>query len=277
MTDSALIAMGLFISVFKVFPAIRKEGASLMRAILFAAVGFLLCAVVTTRNACAEYVLNLQGAAVFTEKNDVRIPGDSGTKFSLSDDLAADTEFTGRLEAGYIHKGRDYFGIVVAPLSVESHGRADKDIRFAGTDFPAGTDLNAIFRFDSYRITWRRKLVSQDKLDIWLGVTGNIRDAAITVEGGGRQAEKTNTGFVPLINFLMDWRFAQPWSFRIAGDALVGPQGRAEDVLFAMLYDVNPSTKIIAGYRVLEGGADTTDVYTFSLFHFAVAGIEIRF
>ncbi|MBS1243215.1 MAG: hypothetical protein H6R44_970, partial [Nitrospirae bacterium] len=95
--------------------------------------------------------------------------------------------------------------------------------------------------------------------------------------GGGQQAEKTNTGFVPLINFLMDWRFAQPWSFRIAGDALVGPQGRAEDVLFAMLYDVNPSTKIIAGYRALEGGADTTDVYTFSLFHFAVAGIEIRF
>ncbi len=32
----------------------------------------------------AEYVINLQGAAVFTEKNDIRIPGDSGTKFSLT-------------------------------------------------------------------------------------------------------------------------------------------------------------------------------------------------
>jgi len=239
---------------------------------------FTLSAVfLTTAPVSAEYVVNLQGAAVFTEKNDIRIPGDSGTKFSLSDDLSADTEYTGRLEAGYIHKARDYFGIVVAPLSVESHGRVDRNIDYAGTTFPAGTNLNATFRFDSYRFTWRRKLVARDDLDVWLGVSGNIRDAEITVEGGGQRATKANTGFVPLINFLIDWRIAKPWSFRAAGDALLGPQGRAEDVLFAVMYDVNASTKLFAGYRILEGGADNAEVYTFSLFSFAVAGIEMRF
>jgi hypothetical protein len=225
----------------------------------------------------AEYVLNFQGAAVFTEKNDIRIPGNSGTKFSLSDDLSADTAYTGRLEAGYVHKERDYFGIVVAPLSVDSRGRVDRDISYAGTTFPAGTDLQATFRFDSYRVTWRRKLVSRDDLDVWIGVSGNIRDAAITVEGGGQRAEKANTGFVPLINFLIDWRFSRPWSIRAAGDALVGPQGRAEDVLFAVAYDANAATKLFAGYRILEGGADNDEVYTFSLFSFAVAGVEVRF
>jgi len=225
----------------------------------------------------AEYVINLQGAAVFTEKNDIRIPGDSGTKFSLSDDLSADIAYTGRLEAGYIHNAKDYFGIVIAPLSVDSHGRVDRDISFAGTTFPAGTDLNATFRFDSYRITWRRKLVAREDLDVWLGVSGNIRDAAITVEGGGQRAEKTNTGFVPLINFLVDWRFAKPWSLRVAGDALVGPQGRAEDVLFGVLYDLNATTKVFAGYRILEGGADNAEVYTFSLFQYAVGGMEVSF
>jgi hypothetical protein len=225
----------------------------------------------------AEYVINLQGAAVFTEKNDIRIPGDSGTKFSISDDLSADTAYTGRLEAGYIHNVKDYFGIVIAPLSVDSHGRVDRDISFAGTTFPANTDLNATFRFDSYRITWRRKLVDRERLDVWLGVTGAIRDAAITVEGGAQRAEKTNTGFVPLINFLIDWRFSRPWSFRVAGDALVGPQGRAEDVLFAVLYDIGAATKLFAGYRILEGGADNDEVYTFSLFQYAVGGMEVRF
>lgn len=225
----------------------------------------------------AEYVINLQGAAVFTEKNDIRIPGDSGTKFSLADDLSADTAYTGRLEAGYIHNAKDYFGIVVAPLNVDSHGRVDRNIDYAGTTFLAGTDLEATFRFDSYRLTWRRKLVSRDDLDVWLGMSGNIRDAAITVEGGGQRAEKTNTGFVPLINFLLDWRFSKPWSFRVAGDALVGPQGRAEDVLLALIYDIAPSTKLFAGYRVLEGGADNDEVYTFSLFHYAVAGMEFRY
>jgi hypothetical protein len=239
--------------------------------------GMLFCSLVLVSEARAEYLLNVQGAAVFTEKNDIRIPGDSGTKFSLSDDLNADTGFSGRLEAGYVHKTQDYFGIVVAPLSVDSQGRMDRDVRFAGRTFPAGTDLNATFRFDSYRITWRRKLVARDDLDVWLGVSGNIRDAAITVEGGGQQAEKSNTGFVPLVNFLVDWRFSLPWSFRVAGDALAGPQGRAEDVLFALMYDVSAATKVFAGYRILEGGADNDEVYTFSLFHFAAAGIEVRF
>jgi hypothetical protein len=227
--------------------------------------------------AFAEYSLNFQGAAVFTEKNDVSIPGDSGTKFSLSDDLHADTAFTGRIEVCYVRNDRDYFGIVISPLSVDSHGSVDQNISFAGTTFPANTDLDATFRFDSYRLTWRRKFVARDNLDVWLGLTGNIRDAAITVEGGGQRATKANTGFVPLINFLMDWRFAKPWSFRVAGDALVGPQGRAEDLLLAMMYNISAATKVFAGYRILEGGADNDEVYTFSLFHYAVVGIEMRF
>lgn len=227
--------------------------------------------------AFAEYLLNLQGAAVFTERNDVRIPGDSGTKFSLSDELTADREYTGRLEAGYIHRQRDYFGLVFAPLSVDSHGRMNRDIAFSGTTFPAGTDLDATFRFDSYRLTWRRRLIAKDGLDLWLGFTGKMRDAAITVEGGGQRAEKINKGFVPLINFLVDWRFAPPWSFHIDGDALAGPQGRAEDVLIAMRYDISASTTAFAGYRILEGGADNDEVYTFSLFQYAVVGIEFRF
>jgi len=239
--------------------------------------GLVFCALMFASGSRAEYIVNLQAAAVFTEKNDIRIPGDSGTKFSLSDDLSADTEYTGRLEAGYLHKERDYFGIVVAPLSMDSHGRVDRDISYAGTTFPAGTELDATFRFDSYRVTGRRKLVARDDLDVWLGISGKVRDAEITVQGGGKRATKANTGAVPLINFLVDWRFSLPWSFRIAGDALAGPQGRAEDVLFAVLYDVSASTKVLAGYRVLEGGADNDEVYTFSLFHYAVAGIEMRF
>jgi hypothetical protein len=120
----------------------------------------------------AEYVLNFQIASVSTAKNNVQIPGDTGTRFSLCDDLQADAAFSGRLEAGYIRKDKDYFGIVIAPLSVDSHGSVAENISFAGTTFPANTDLDATFRFDSYRFTWRRKLVAKENLDLWLGLTG---------------------------------------------------------------------------------------------------------
>ena len=48
-------------------------------------------------------------------------------------------------------------------------------------------------------------------------------------------------------------------------------------MLFAVVRDVGASTKLFAGYRILEGGADNDEVYTFSLFHSLVAGVETRF
>ncbi|NTW58929.1 MAG: hypothetical protein HGB21_14870 [Nitrospirae bacterium] len=75
----------------------------------------------------------------------------------------------------------------------------------------------------------------------------------------------------------MDWRFAIPWSFRIAGNALVGSQGRAEDLLFALMRDVGSASKVFVRHRILEGGTDNDEVYTFSLFNYAVIGAEWRF
>lgn len=244
---------------------------------LYAMLLVLLSLYMGQNKAHAEYVIDVQGASVSTGKNNVQIPGDTGTRISLSDDLHAERAFSWRVEAGYIFVSRDYVGFMASPLTVTSRGREDRDIRFQGAVFPAGADLTAKFRFDSYRLTWRRKLVAKDTLDIWLGLTGKVRDASISLEGNGTKVEKKNTGFVPLINFLVDWRFAQPWSLRMAGDALGSSQGRAEDVLFAATYAVSDTARILAGYRVLEGGADNDTVYTFSLFHYIVGGVEVRF
>jgi hypothetical protein len=225
----------------------------------------------------AEFVVNIQGAGAFTGYNDVRIPGKGGTDISFSDDLAADAALSGRVEIGYLVGTRTYVGIMASPLRVDSHGSVDHEVDFAGTSFPAGTQLDGTFRFDSYRLTWRYKFSPWQSFDLWLGLTAKIRDAGITLEGGGLRAEKTNTGVVPLINFLAEWRIAPPWSLRLAGDALGVSQGRAEDVLLAIVRDLGASTKLFAGYRILEGGADNDEVYTFSLFHYLVAGVEARF
>ena len=247
-----------------------------MKAIL-AVLGPLTLVLAHAGSARAEFVVNVQGAAVFTGYNDVRIPGDTGTDVSFSAELDADTALAGRLETGYVRAGRDYFGLTVAPLRAASHGRVDRDVDFAGASFAAGTSLDGTFRFDSYRLTWRRRFALGERFDLWLGLTAKLRDAAITLEGGGQRATKTDTGFVPLINFAADRRFAPPWSLRIAGDALAAPQGRAEDVLIAFMREIGHATRLFAGYRILEGGADNDEVYTFSLFHYVVGGLETRF
>jgi hypothetical protein len=42
------------------------------------------------------------------------------------------------------------------------------------------------------------------------------------------------------------------------------PQGRAEDVMLALPWDVGEAITLRAGYRMLEGGADNDEVYNFA-------------
>jgi hypothetical protein len=37
------------------------------------------------------------------------------------------------------------------------------------------------------------------------------------------------------------------------------------------------AVSVDAGYRLLEGGADNDEVYTFAFFHYAVAGVRVSF
>jgi hypothetical protein len=90
-------------------------------------------------------------------------------------------------------------------------------------------------------------------------------------------SEKTNVGFVPLINFRLLWNINDKFGLLLDGDALAAPQGRAEDVLIAATYKLSDNFGIRAGYRILEGGADNDEVYNFALFHYASFGVSYTF
>ena len=66
-------------------------------------------------------------------------------------------------------------------------------------------------------------------------------------------------------------------TFLLDVDALVGPQGRAEDGFVGLRYNPLYSVGFYAGYRIIEGGADVDQVYNFSLLHFASAGVSLSF
>jgi len=143
--------------------------------------------------------------------------------------------------------------------------------------FPADTPLKAVYRFNSYRLTYRYGLVRKENIRLGFGFTAKIRDAAVSVEGNNKKSEKTNVGFVPLINFRLEWLFSKKLSLLLEGDALAAPQGRAEDVLLALQIHLNEDFALKAGYRILEGGANVEEVYNFALIHFVIAGVTYRF
>jgi hypothetical protein len=48
-------------------------------------------------------------------------------------------------------------------------------------------------------------------------------------------------------------------------------------VLAAITYSASEKFKLKLGYRILEGGADNDEVYTFSLINYFAMGVMINF
>lgn len=225
----------------------------------------------------AQAVIDIETGAVFNGYNDVRIPGDQGTLFSLTDDLNSEATVFYRLRASYIIKSRHSLSILYAPLKTKSQGSVPYDILFAGELYKANTPLSGTYKFNSYRFTYRYDFIQKSGFELGLGFTAKIRDAKIAISSNQLEAQKTNVGFVPIINFRLWWKFDDEFGILLYGDALAAPQGRAEDVLIAATYNVSDNLKIKAGYRILEGGADNDEVYNFSLFHYASVGLSYSF
>lgn len=225
----------------------------------------------------AQPLIDLESGFVFTGYNDIRIPGDKGTLLSLNNDLKVNPTFFYRIRVNYTLGSKHTLSLLYAPLTTHSSGRMSEPVAFAGETFPSNTDLDATYKFNSYRLTYRYDLVQRPHLDFGIGFTAKIRDARIALTSSGIEGEKTNVGFVPIINFRLMWRIDDKFGLLLDGDALAAPQGRAEDVLIALTYKFSDNIGIRAGYRILEGGADNDEVYSFALFHYATVGCSISF
>jgi hypothetical protein len=235
---------------------------------------FILSFNVLSLNGQASF--DIETGAVGSGYNNVRIPGDQGTLFSLKNDLLSKTEIFLRLRASYTIKSRHTFSLLYSPLETLSNGNLPYEVFFEGVTFPANSDLTGSYKFNSYRLTYRYEIVLKPKFEFGFGFTAKIRDAMISLASAGVESEKTNVGFVPILNFRMLWKLDEKFGILLEGDALAAPQGRAEDVLIAATYRVTDRLELKAGYRILEGGADNDEVYNFALFNYASVGLIIQ-
>lgn len=239
-------------------------------AVLFLTTGFAV-------PARAGAMADIEGGVVFATRNDARIPGKGGSDLSLVDDLDTSPAPAFRLRVGYRLSQRHVLTALYAPLQVNARGSVDRDISFMGATYPAGTPLLAVYRFNSYRLTYRYSFVWRENLEVAAGLTGKIRDAETSLYGVEAK-RKTNIGFVPLVNIHVAWR-PRGGAFGVLfdADALAAPQGRAEDVLIAATWRARDNVELRVGYRTVEGGADNDSVYSFAWFHYVVAGLAVGF
>jgi hypothetical protein len=253
-------------------PAPDQEQVSCraVRLVRLAVLSVLLCA----GRAHAQPWVSAELGPVFNSRNDVRIPGDEGTLFSLNDDLDVSPELYGRVQAGWDF-GRHRVYALAAPLRVGAEGRLPRTVRFGDTTFAAGDQVEAKYQFDTYRLTYRYLALDRKGVQLGVGLTALLRVAAVELDDGMTRERKPDVGFVPLLHLELRYRPHRFVGFALVADGLASRQGRAFDVLAAVEGPVWRRLRPYLGYRFIEGGVDNDEVYNFSFLQFLAIGVDV--
>lgn len=228
-------------------------------------------------NSQAQVSIDAEGGVTFPAYNDVRVPGYQGTYISLTDDLRSFPKIFYRLRLSYLLNDAHYFSALFAPLTLRAEGVPGKELFFLNTIFAPDAFLNVSYQFNSYRLTYRYIFPRTQRFQFGIGATAKIRDAAVEIQNNGKSVVKSNTGFVPLLNFMAKWVAKERLNFMLTGDVMAMPQGRVEDVLLAAYFYPHKNITLKMGYRVLEGGVDSDEIFNFTLLHYAVIGGKVSF
>jgi len=238
------------------------------------AMGLVTDAVAQERERLA---IEAEGGLLWQSRNDVRIPNETGTLFSLVDVAGGGPYGAFRVEAAFDVNDRHGFRVVVAPLAIEDGATLGGPVLFAGEIFDPGLATTANYQFSSYRVTYRYRFYRGPTWRWKVGFTGFVRDARIALRQDDTFAEDTDLGFVPLLHLSGDARLSSRLRFTLDFDGLAAPQGRAFDVAAKLGYSLSNRWEVAFGYRAIEGGADVEQVYNFAWLHFAVGALRVRF
>ena len=228
---------------------------------------------------CAGFGVDVGIGAIFSGYNDIRAPSDAGTEIlSLSNELDTEPTYFIKARVSHLIRSKHYISVYAAPIRMTSSGEVDRSIAFGGQEFPANTPLEAKYKINSYRLTYRYYLIRLRRLQAGIGLTADIKNSSISLEGGGIKAEETDTNILPLVGFNAYLTLTRKLGIIFEADVLaLITEGRTEDILFALQYRLNNFVNLRMCYRMLEGGIDKTDIYNFALLnHFAV-GTSISF
>jgi len=226
----------------------------------------------------AQFSADVEGAYIFSiPYNVVRIPSQGGTEIDIAHDLKPKTTIAYRARVNYTIGKRHVVSVLAAPLTIKSSGSVSNPVIYSDQAFAANAPLEATYKFNSYRLTYRYVFIQKEHIKIGAGLTGKVREANITLKSGNQSADFPDLGVVPLINFFVNWSPGNHWMFLLESDALVSSQGRAEDIFAGAAYKFSRLIAVKAGYRVLEGGADVKRNYNFSFINYACVGVLINY
>ncbi|REL38988.1 hypothetical protein DYD21_03260 [Rhodohalobacter sp. SW132] len=225
----------------------------------------------------ADFTVNIEAGLFWFDRNDIRIPNDGGTTFDMIGLISTNPARYIRMSVSATIADRHTFRVLYAPLQKIGTAMFDEPVFFEDTTFEPDTPTDGLYRFNTYRLTYRFTFLDNESWNLGAGVAGLIRDAEVRLTQPEHSASNTDLGFVPLLHLYAERRFGERFSLAVDAEGLASPmgQGRAFDTAITANIRMMENLKLTAGYRFLEGGADVDEVYNFSWINFGLVGLSI--
>lgn len=220
-----------------------------------------------------RFTLDLEGGPAWQLRNDFAVPGDGGTLVRI-EDRGPVPAF--RATVTWRASERWSARFLLAPLSTSADIVSQSPILFGGATFAAGERVRTEYRFNSYRAGAFYTFAPRGKWSFRAGATLKVRDAEIALSSNGVSVEKTNVGVVPLLYAGARYQASPRVAFDVDADGAAASQGRAFDVAARVESTISDRLALYGGARLLEGGADNDEVYSFGTFAYAVGGVRVR-
>jgi hypothetical protein len=220
-----------------------------------------------------RFTLELEGGPAWQLRNDFAVPGDGGT-LVRTEDRGPAVAF--RATATWRVSERWSVRALAAPLSTSSDVVSQSPIVFEGATFAPGAPVRTEYEFNSWRAGAFYSFAPRGKWSFRAGGTLKVRDARIALSRDGASAEKTNVGVVPLLYAGARFQASPRLAFDVDADGAAASQGRALDVAARVESALTGRVALYGGLRLLEGGADNDEVYSFGTFAYATGGLRLR-
>ncbi len=117
----------------------------------------------------AQSEVNLEATAWNTRLNEVRKPSVGGTSFSFAELLGNGPTWATRVDASWQLNPRHGLRVLLAPFEVSGTGTFASPVTYQGRVFRAGEPTRGLYRFNSWRATWRYTLREDQAWTVRLG------------------------------------------------------------------------------------------------------------
>lgn len=225
----------------------------------------------------SRWQVEIETGRVYSGYNEIQMPVETGTKFSIQKNFSSRTNYYYRLGLVYKLSDVSFLSMGYSPLSVQYSGAFSEDVSFNGEDY--GSDIPTSISYDchSYRLSYSHEIYGNESKMVSFGATARLVDWQMLVyNNAGDYSRKKQLEFVPQLNLTFQMMLIGNFSLYNKVDAMFASKSRFSDLLVALQYDLSERFSLRLGYRLLEGGENNTEEFKSQLFNHAAFGLKIR-